>query len=206
MLKINIQEYIVEIEQQDRIGEVFVKNRLNLIHGVQGSGKSYGCLKALNADGITPIHVNLDDSTGLEELNTYNVRDKFMVEFLKCHFDRDDFVDEVVVIDTYTRFEAEVFERKGITTRLGLFNLLEGAIDYYDNVTIIMVGHTAPFVGRDGIFNDSLELVRGCAEELWLEKTLYKATKANPSRVEYNLHIQKGRGYVDERMIANWQR
>jgi len=211
MLKLSkelfIQEYIVKIEPMERIGEVFSKNKLNLIHGVQGSGKSFSTIKCLNADGITPIHINLDDSTGLEELSTYNVRDSFMIDFLGCKLEKSDMKGFVVIIDTYTRFEAEIFARGIITEHIGLFNLIESTIDFYDNeVTVIMIGHTAPFVGRDGIFNDNTFLDRGCAEELWLEKSTFKATKASPARTEYNLHVQKGRGFSGDRIINNWMR
>ena len=204
---LNIDKYIVKVEPMKRIGNVFPKNKLSLLHGLQGSGKSYSCIKALNNDNIKPIHINLDHSTGLECLDTYNVTEKFLIDLINKVFNKEYFKDQVIIIDTYTRLEDLIFSLETIKTKIGIFKLLEELQEYYIGSTLIIIGHTQPFVGRDGIFNDNLPLVRGCAEELWLEKITYKRTSKIKTHDEYILHIQKGRGInPDERIINNWMR
>jgi len=208
MLSLNnsLKGYIVKNEPMERIGGIFAKGRLNLLHGIQGSGKSYGAIKALNSDGIEPVHVNLDESTGFEELKVTNVGEDFMIDLFLENFEKDFFDGHVVMIDTYTRLEQWAFSRGIIVTKEALFNAIEAIDKYYSGLTLIIVGHTQPFVGRDGIFNDNLPLVRGCAEELYLEKQFIKASKTMEAHTKYTMHVCKGRGYDGKRDIAGWMR
>ncbi len=203
---LKLDEYIVKVAPMKRIGEVFAKNQLNILHGIQGSGKSYSCIKALNMDGIVPVHVNLDASAGLEDLVTYNVEMEFLRNFLNLQFKKDFFKDQVILLDTYIRLEHAIFSRGRITTKNGVFRLLEDTQKHYQGITIIVIGHTQPFVGRDGIFNDNLSLVRGAAEELWLEKLNFKGTIKVKPHSKYVLHICKARGFNGDRDIPNWMR
>lgn len=206
MLKNILEEYLVEIEPIERIAGVIPVHKLTLIHGIQGSGKSYSLLKALNSVNITPIHINLDYSTGLDELDSYNVSERFLEEFLTQKFDKDSFKDSYVIIDTYTRLDGWIKAKTPKATNQEIFELIEGCQKFYTDITVIVVGHTMPFVSRDGIFTDNPVLVRGVEEELFLEKTQYKATAKYKARSAYTLHIQKGRGYEGERSIPDWMR
>ena len=50
------------IEPIKRIGEIFPQNKLTLLTGLPGTGKTYSTIKAFNRDGITPIYFNLDET------------------------------------------------------------------------------------------------------------------------------------------------
>ena len=111
--------------------------------------------------------------------------------------------DSVVIIDTYTRvkykLEARGYDNPQILT------LLERIREFY-NLTLIVIGHTRNFVGKDGIFDDNTVLARGVSEELFLEKSSYKETKVLPAHIKYNLHVIKGRGNGGAQIIKNWGR
>lgn len=206
MLQNILQEYLVEILPIKRVADVIPVKKLTLLHGIQGSGKSYSLLKALNSVSIIPIHINLDHSTGLDKLKAHNVAEKFLRDFIDKVFDKNAFKETYVIIDTYTRLDGWLKSTNPNLTNQEIFTLIEGLQKYYIDITIIVIGHTMPFVGRDGIFTDNPTLVRGVEEELFLEKQQYKSTKSSPARSEYTLHIQKGRGYKGQRTIVNWMR
>ena len=176
------------------IADIFPLRSVTLFHGIYGSGKSYSVIKSLNEANIKPLYVNLDNTGGLSELECYNLP----YEFMGYHDDVLDLPDNpVLVIDTLTRLlHSEVSHEK-------LVEMLESLTPKF---TVIVIGHTADFVGKDGVFRDLPLLARNSAETLWLEKAVYKSTKAKDSHIEYNLHINKGRGNGGSRIIKNWMR
>lgn len=187
----------MNVVEYEFIAELYPKGQLTVLHGTYGSGKSYSVIKSLNKAGITPIYVNLDNTAGLSELNFYNVHAKFLYEIGDV---TDVTKDSVLIIDTYTRV-SELFDSK--YTDIDIANALEELTDY---CTVIVIGHTADFVGKDGIFRDNPVLVRNSAETLWLSKTELKRTSTLPDRVEYSLHVNKGRGNGGPKVITNWMR
>ena len=60
-----LKDCIVDTVEYDFISDIFPKNKVTLIHGVYGSGKSYSTIKCLNESGIKPLYVNLDATAGL---------------------------------------------------------------------------------------------------------------------------------------------
>lgn len=186
-------------EPLEVLADVFPVNSLTLLHGIQGCGKSYSTIKALNSDNITPLYIAVENTTGLDELKL----DYISPEILKVMIEKKDIEEiegRVVIIDTYTRLHGAL---SGKLKDNEIVDMLEGFIDKY-SITLIVIGHTRAFVGKDGIFDDNKFLPRNCTEELFLEKAVYKATKAQPARIEYNLHVNKGRGRGGSRIIPNW--
>ena len=117
---------------------------------------------------------------------------------MKYHDKVEDLPDEpVIVIDTLTRMI------KDFPNDTAIVEFIE---DLTPKFTVIVVGHTADFVGKDGIFRDCPLLARNSSETLWLDKAEYKATKLRSSYIEYNLHVNKGRGSGGARLIEGWMR
>jgi len=180
----------------DFIAEIYPKNRLTLLHGTYGSGKSFSVIKSLNRAKIEPLYVNLDETAGLDNLKFTNLNHSFLTALINNEIE-DIGIDNIIIIDTYTRLQEQYTDEKEIA------KILESLTRYG---TIIVIGHTADFVGKDGIFRDNPILARNSAETLWLEKTEYKATRTRESYIDFNLHINKGRGNGGSRLIKNWMR
>ena len=183
------------------IADVFPEKELTLLHGRQGSGKSYSCIKALNECGIKPLYIAVEESSGLDDLDKFYLSPKILNKMMK--FEKININDKVIIIDTYSRLHQGLMKKFELEEDIP--KLLEKMIELYD-ITIIVIGHTSPFVGKDGIFRDNISLARFAAEELFLEKTEYKATKSRDAYIEYNLHVNKGRGLGGARIIQDWLR
>ena len=184
------------------IAEVFPKNGLTLLHGQQGSGKSYTCIKELNKADIIPVYIAVEDSYGLSDLDKIYVEEELFDAMIKGE-KIEGLNDSVVIIDTYTRIKYKL-ESQGYDNPQ-ILTLLERIREFY-NLTLIVIGHTRNFVGKDGIFDDNTVLARGVGEELFLEKSSYKATKVIPAHIKYNLHVVKGRGNGGARIVESWGR
>ena len=222
----SLKDLEVAIEEYEFIGDIFPKGEVSIIHGDAGSGKSYSVMKFLNLHGIEPIHVNLDYTPGLEEFKKINVDSNFLNKILrKPNFnteeEKENFYKEienqkVIIIDTYTVFISWftelLYEIKKDNKKYKEEEIQRLAYNFFKNlskicnVTVIVIGHTADFVGKPNIFRDNPFLIRNSAEALWLEKVEYKETKSRPAFIEYNLHINKGRGNGGARIIKNWMR
>lgn len=183
------------------LAEVFPEKALTLLHGQQGSGKSFSCIKALNEDGIKPVYIAVEDTAGLIDLDKFYTSEELLIKMInREHI--NDLKNKVVIIDTYTRTQHLL---ESDYSKQGIVDLFEALIKFYD-ITLIVIGHTRAFVGKDGIFDDNIYLARNSTEELFLEKTSYKKTKTEPARIEYNLHIVKGRGNGGAKVVPNWMR
>ena len=55
-------EPLVVIEPATLIGNLIPSNKLTLLTGLPGTGKSYSVVKFLNKEGIKPIVLNLDNA------------------------------------------------------------------------------------------------------------------------------------------------
>ena len=185
------------------LADYFPKQEITLVHGTYGSGKSYSTIKCLNSAGIKPVYINLDRTAGLSDLDYYNIDGKILgvMDQIK-DFDEN----TILIIDTYTMFNISVIENTGAEpTHIVAYKILEKIRESF-NGTLIVIGHTSDIVTKDGLFKDNPILARNAAEVLWLEKAEYKATSKYAARIEYNLHINKGRGNGGARIVPKWMR
>ncbi len=191
------------IEKTDRIGGIIPKNKVTLLTGLPGSGKSFTISKFLNENNIVPLYFNLDP-TELGELNTRMYGGEDLLALLNAKNDFTDLKDSVVVIDTYIRMESLL---SGMFTKDGIVALLEEVIERY-NITIIVIGHPEDYVGKDSIFKDNPTLVRNCYEHIHIEKKNQSSTRKGVTEITQSIitYITKGRGYTGERAIVNWMR
>ena len=206
---IDFRNYIVaEPKEPELIANIFPKNRLTLLHGQQGSGKTYSTIKCLNGVGITPLYIDLDGTTGISNLSLYRISQDYLLRLFE-EDSESNIEGEVLIIDIYTRL-VPIFEEKKWNDQ-EITKQLERLVTRF-NITLIVIGHTQSYVNRDGLFHDNTTLARGAAEELFLEKKLVKGkaatktTKATPSKIEYTLYINKGRGNGGARSIHQWMR
>lgn len=185
------------------LAEFFPKQEITLVHGTYGSGKSYSTIKAFNKAGIKPYYVNLDYTAGLSDLDYYNLGENILDVIPQIKEFNE---DSVIIIDTYTVLDMI------LTGKFGKQVDPTAVCTYLDklrksfNGTLVVIGHTADFVGKDGIFRDNPILARNAAEVLWVEKAEYKATAKKEAHTQYTLHINKGRGNGGSRLLPNWMR
>lgn len=202
----DLKEYIVpEPKPVELIAGLYPKGKLVLLHGKQGSGKSYSCLKSLNEDAIVPVYIDLEESGGLNKLNKVQTNGRLLVDMWKLE-EVGSIEGKVVIVDTYTRLKGMLESADSVdSSDKGIVDKLEQICKYY-KITLIMIGHTRNFVGKEGIFDDNKILPRNASEELFLEKASYKATKKDKAHNRYTLHVCKGRGNGGAKMIEDWMR
>ncbi len=196
------------IEPVERIGNIIPKNRVTLVTGLPGTGKSYSIVKFLNKNSIEPVYFNLD-ATALGDLKANMFDGKDLWELLQKSNSFEDLDNKVIVIDTYARFEELAFatikkEDHHQLTKERIVETLENLTKKY-NCTVIMIGHPEDYVGRDSIFKDNPALIRHCYEHLHFETVV--TNKKNEEKADRHImRIKKGRVYFDERVFLNWMR
>lgn len=158
------------------LADYFPKQEITLVHGTYGSGKSYTTIKALNEAGIKPYYINLDNTSGLTNLDYFNLNEKLLdvIDQIKEFGE-----DTIIIIDTYTVLEMV------LAGKLGTELTPAAVYTFLDNFRI---------------------LARNAAEVLWIEKSEYKATTKTPACVKYTLHVNKGRGTGGAKLVPNWMR
>jgi len=186
----NYKEYIM-------VGNVFVKNGLNLIYGASGLGKTFSTIKALNEDNITPYLIDFDnnlspETTGLEFVHLDGV------EILKLHKEDTEGIDipdnGVFIVDTWQ-----------------LFIDAGGTIDFLKEIaklgnTVVIVAHNKDLATKQNIPDMDRRIANHMDSKLYLEYDKGSSTKTNPRPEGVNLHIEKLRNYAGDRIIPNWMR
>jgi predicted ATP-dependent serine protease len=193
---------IINLKPYNRIGGLIPENKLTLITGLPGTGKSYSLLKFLNQEKIKPIYFNLDEDASLQTMDAIFPVSEHLSDFLDSKI--TDLKGHTIVIDTYQRV-VDLIAKKGNTKEFQesfTKNLLE--ISKKEKCTIIIIGHPEDYVGKDSIFKDNQSLVRNCHEHIHLDVILPRGKTV--TEVVYRTFIKKGRGFTGERIIENWMR
>jgi len=200
-----------------RLAEVFPENKVTLVLGLPGSGKTTSVLKALKQDGIKPIWFNYDHSDTV--IDTSNDVDMFDGEYVPYFINGeiDDIKNRVIVIDTYERMWEQLefrnmqkekeFRLTRVELQHSIVTLLE-KVSEQNNNTIIVIAHPEEYVGRDGIFKDNPTLARRAYEILSFEKRLstsIKELKAGNAETNF-MYIKKGRCYTGKTTFIDWMR
>jgi len=197
------------IETVDRIG-VFPKNKVTLMLGLPGVGKSTTAIKELQHHGVIPIWFNLDHSDTTADKDKIDMfDDKYLSDLLMCKI--GDIKGRVVVIDTYTRLDSYVRdEMSAYTDGVDIQKFIVNRLELLANsgVTVIVLAHPEDYVGRDGIFKDNPLLARNCYELITIETRISTAKKELESgnAISYYTYIKKGRNYKGDTFITNWMR
>lgn len=197
----NMSQYI--LKTVPRIGGIIPKNQLTLLTGLPGSGKSYTLIKFLNSEKITPIYFNLDyDSTIPNELKIFHADPSWIKELLKKEI--KDLKDQVVVIDPYINMMLDVFKSGNTLENQNIVVKLLIELCHEESCTIVVVGHSEDFVGKDGIFRDNTLLIRKAYEHIHVEVIMPRGKTVKD--ILYRTFIKKGRGIGGVKMIENWMR
>ena len=169
------------------IAEVFRKNKVNLLYGESGSGKTISAIKALNSVGIEPVLFDLDsnDSPAQNQCNYIHV------DGYKSLADKSMTIpkDMVIIVDTW-----HMYSSSG-----GTIALLDRMAE---NNTVILIDHSRDIATKRDIPIMKEELVNHLGSKLWLERTYHKQTRTT----SHNLHIKKCRGYIGQSPISEWMR
>lgn len=190
------------LTEYTRIGNVIPRNKLTLLTGLPGTGKSFTLLKFLNKENIKPILFNLDEDPELNKMDIISIDPVHLPNLIAG--DITDLKGHVIIIDTYQRMyellspngNTEAFQIK-ITTKL--LNLCDT-----EDCTIIVIGHPEDYVGKASIFKDNQTLVRNAHEHIHFDCIL--PTGKNRADVLYRMFIKKGRGIGGTQMFDNWLR
>ncbi len=168
------------------LAQVFRQNKINLLYGESGCGKTVSAIKALNAEGIEPILFDLDDNDSPAQ----NQCSYLHIDGYKALANKTITmpIDRVIIVDTWHMFESA----GGTIAKLELMA---------ENNTVILIDHNKDIATKKDIPMMSEELVNHLGSKLWLERT-YSTTKGT----HHNLHIKKCRGYQGGSPIVEWMR
>jgi len=164
------------------LAQVFRQNKINLLYGESGSGKTVSAIKALNQEGIEPILFDLDDNDSPEQNECLYTHIDGYKALANKHMVMP--INKVIIVDTW-----HMFQSAG-----GTISKLELMAEFN---TVILIDHNQDFASKQDIPMMKAELVNHLGSKLWLERT-----KKN----EHNLHIKKCRGYKGGSPIINWMR
>jgi len=164
------------------LAQVFRQNKINLLYGESGCGKTISAIKALNAEGITPILFDLDDNDSPEQNNCEYIHVDGYLALANKRLVMPD--NKVIIVDTWHKFKSA----GGIIEKLELIA---------ETNTVILIDHNQSLATKQDIPTMSPELVNHLGSKLWLERT---------KKGETNLHIKKCRGYRGGSPIVNWMR
>jgi len=181
MFKYNVIIY----EETIMLAQVFRKNKVNLLYGESGCGKTVSAIKALNNEGIEPILFDFDDNDSPEQ----NECSYLHIDGYKALADKNMTipVDKVIIVDTWHTFKSAG----------GEISLLDRMAEHN---TVIIIDHNRDLSGKRDIPMMDEALVNHLGSKLWLERSMNKAG------THHNLHIKKCRGYKGGTPIANWMR
>ena len=172
------------------------KNKITLIHGESGSGKSIFAVKELNEAGIKPVYIDFDDNE-LNEFRTLNCEcdliegETFFDDFIgKNYYNLElwnHLKDKVVIIDTWTLFSAYC------GSELNAHRIVKDLIRL--GSTVIILAHTTPYSGKEDKPEMEDKIYRHIKARLYIRRTTLK------SKIEYHLIIEKLRGHQGDKMM-----
>ena len=191
-----INEFMQSYEEKSMLTDLIEENKITLIHGESGSGKSVFAVKHLNENRIEPFIADFDDNNPRElELNGLKARlldgSKFLRYLLyegpKEIPKKDELLElyrgAVIVIDTWTLFVRELYEGEELHALLALQRV--SALGF----TFIVISHTNEFAGKEPVPDVSPEVYRHMKARLYIRRN----TRTND--ISYDLLIEKLKGY-----------
>lgn len=192
-----LDKHIKQEESKDMLTNIIEKNKITLVHGESGSGKTIFAIKHLNEFDIEPILVDFDDNTQAE-LKEVGVKalivdgHPFMTELLDLTNGeelRKELNGSVLIIDTWSLFykELEISEDDAL-------KLLEKLTEV--GLTIIVASHTTIYSGKEDSPDVSPFVYRHIKSRFYIRRTTLK------SKIEYDLIIEKSRGYKGPKIIS----
>ena len=168
------------------LASIFRQNKINLLYGESGAGKTISAIKALNAEGIEPILLDFDDNDSQKENQCLYIHVDGYKTLANKHIVIP--VNKVIIVDTWHAFSSA----GGTIEKLEQFS---------ENNTVILIDHNRDLSGKRDIPMMSEELVNHLGSKLWLERTYTKKDGTS-----FNLHIKKCRGYRGITPILEWMR
>ena len=164
------------------IADIFRQNKINLIYGESGCGKTISTIKALNKEGIEPLLFDFDDNDSPMVNNCSYLH----IDGYKALADKTMVIpqNKVIIVDTWHTYQ----------TAGGTISKLE---EMARTNTVVIVDHNRDLSGKRDIPTMDEHIVNHLGSKMWLEIT---------GKGVYKLHIKKCRGYNGPRIIENWMR
>ncbi len=181
-----LTDIIVNYEETVMLAQVFRQNKINLLYGESGSGKTVSAIKALNQDGIEPILFDLDDNDGPEQNDCSYIHINGYKALANKHMVMP--INKVIIVDTWHTFSSA----GGTIAKLEMMA---------EHNTVILIDHNKDIATKKDIPTMNEELVNHLGSKLWLER-IYTAKNGTA----HNLHIKKCRGYRGGSPIVEWMR
>jgi len=180
------------------LGDLIPKNKVTLLHGKSGAGKTLSIIKYFENLDIEPVLIDFDDNIsystrkilhldGYKFLNYY-LSDKTQEEVL------DLLKGKVVIIDTYAKCNLALEERE---VKLKTQDIATKLSDY--GITVVVIAHSNIFAGKAPEPDTDNVFANHVACRLFLN---YKIVKKKP---EIQLIIEKLRNKPAD-IIENWMR
>ncbi len=182
----------------EKIGDLIPKNKITLLHGRSGSGKTMSILKYLISHGIEPIFIDFDSNDEYDEMEIVHI-DGY--EFMEHMVDKDknkrmlqELKNECIVIDTYALLQSYLDDKKPEAQISKLLNIFTK-----HDITSIIVAHTIYYSGKPAEPDVPFIFANHVACRLHLHNEVKK------TKTEVYLEVEKLRG-MDSKIIQNWMR
>lgn len=186
-----LEDFIKIEKDKAMLTELIEENKITLLHGESGTGKTVFILKHLNVNNIEPFLVDFDDNTQneMEQLNiktTILDGEKFMEMLLSDENGvtlRERYRGAVLIIDTWTLFITTMFSKDEDKAFKKINKLASKGF------TIILTAHSKEYSGKEAIPDVKAEVYKHIKARLYIRKTTLKKF------IEFHLLIEKLRGH-----------
>ena len=189
----------------ETIGDLIPLNKITLLHGRSGCGKTTSVLKYLIEHDITPVFLDFDTNDGIEDSLDEMVHIdgfKFWDNFMECYNQdtKSELVEQlaskVFVIDTYAM--ANNYISTSTENRYNIQSLCTFLVEA--NSTVVVTAHTVYYSGKDHEPDVDTVWANHLGCKLHLRKDILK-TKTN-----VYLEVEKLRGYKGNDIVPDWMR
>lgn len=197
-----IKKFIKKNKGRPMLTEFLEKDKVNLIHGESGSGKTYYILKHLNENKVPSYLADFDDNQQIvlneQGLNTTVLDGNKFLKYLLYFGDKEvpiskqlleETVGKVIIIDTWALFVRELFDGDELEALLNLQRVASTGI------TFIVLAHTISFSGKDAIPEMDSKVYKHINTRLYIRRV----TRTND--IVYDLIVEKVRGYSGPKIL-----
>jgi len=196
-MELTYEELLLQYKKKDggksMLTPLIEENKITLIHGESGAGKTIFILKHLNEHGIQPLLLDLDDNE-VEELEALDCECDMIDGYSIIESLKKDGMPEiqaltgkVVIIDTWYLFYTEIGSEEIA------YEVLKEMTKH--NITVIIVAHTVAYSGKNDRPDIKDEIYKHIKGRLYIRKTSLKNT------IEYHLIVEKIRGYKGDKIL-----
>lgn len=194
--------YSKATDMGNMIGELIPKNKITLLHGRSGCGKTLGILKYLISNNIKPLFIDFDYNDEYTSMDIDHIDGYKLLKYMFDNIDdrdkltevKNDFKNRVVVVDTYAKCNIEM--QSYTEGENGVEDFCTTLID--SGATVIVIAHTTYYSMKPAEPDVNIQWANHLGARLHLYKNISKKS------TEQYLIVEKLRNYSGPDKIVDW--